>query len=148
MHLKRRDIVGLAAAGVLVRPAAAAPEDLAAAIAEFTRGATLRAGKVTLDIASLVDNGNTVPMEVRVDSPMTAADHVVEIAVYNERNPQRDVVRATLGPRAGRASVATRIRLATSQKLVALARLSDGSCWSHTVDVVVTLASCIEGEGP
>jgi len=140
--------VGLAAAGMVGRPAAAAPDGLAAAMAEFSRGAVLRSGRVTLDIASLVDNGNTVPMTVRVDSPMTAADHVVEIAVFNERNPQRDVARFTLGPRSGLASVATRIRLATSQKLVALARLSDGSCWSHTVEVVVTLASCIEGEGP
>lgn len=147
-RLRRRDLVGLAAAGMVGRPAAAAPDGLAAAMAEFSRGAVLRSGRVTLDIVSLVDNGNTVPMTVRVDSPMTAADHVVEIAVFNERNPQRDVARFTLGPRSGLASVATRIRLATSQKLVALARLSDGSCWSHTVEVVVTLASCIEGEGP
>jgi sulfur-oxidizing protein SoxY len=77
---------------------------------------------------------------------MTAADHVVAIAVFNERNLQREVIKATLGPRAGKAQVATRIRLATSQKLVAVARLSDGSHWQQTVDVIVTLAACIEGD--
>jgi sulfur-oxidizing protein SoxY len=87
-------------------------------------------------------------MRVRVDSPMSAADHVTEIAVYNEKNPQKDVGRFVLGPRSGRADVATRIRLATSQKLIALARMNDGSIWSDTVDVVVVLAACIEGDKP
>jgi sulfur-oxidizing protein SoxY len=76
---------------------------------------------------------------------MTAADHVREIAVFTEKNPQLDVVRFHLGPANGRAEVATRIRLATSQHVVALARLSDGSVWQHSVDVLVTLAACIEG---
>jgi sulfur-oxidizing protein SoxY len=79
-----------------------------------------------------------------VDSPMTAADHVQEIVVFNERNPQRDVARFTLTPASGRAQVDTRIRLATSQQLVALARMSDGSQWVRYVDVIVTLAACIE----
>jgi sulfur-oxidizing protein SoxY len=133
-------------AWVLVHPAIGASDDLAAAIKTFTGGAPVNAGRVTLDVATLVDNGNAVPITVTVESPMTPADHVVAIAVFNERNPQRDVAKFTLGPRAGKASVATRIRLATSQKLVAVARLSNGTCWSHTVDVVVTLAACIEGE--
>ena len=122
------------------------PDELLAAIRLFTQGAPLREGRVTFDIAQLVDNGNAVPITVSVDSPMSAADHVAAIAVFNERNPQRDVFVAQLGPRAGRAQVSTRIRLATSQRLVAVARMHDGSCWSRTVDVVVTLAACIEGE--
>lgn len=134
------------AACVLVRPALAQSDDLAAAVRQFTGGAPVQNGRVRLDIAQLVDNGNTVPIAVSVDSPMTAADHVVAIAVFNERNPQREVIKATLGPRAGKAQVATRIRLATSQKLVAVARLSDGSHWQQTVDVIVTLAACIEGD--
>ena len=77
---------------------------------------------------------------------MTDAEHVSSIAVFNQRNPQREVATFTLGPRAGKAHVATRIRLATSQKLVAVARLSDGSYWSQAADVIVTLAACIEGE--
>ena len=129
-------------------PALAQTDELAAAVRQFTGGAPVQNGRVRLDIAQLVDNGNTVPMAVSVDSPMTAADHVMAIAVFNERNPQREVIKATLGPRAGKAQVATRIRLATSQKLVAVARLSDGSHWQQTVDVIVTLAACIEGDVP
>lgn len=136
-----------AVAQVIVRPAQAQDAAaLAEAVAQFAGGQPVRPGRVKLEIASLVDNGNVVPMRVRVDSPMTAADHVTEIAVYNEKNPQRDVLRAALGPRSGKADVATRIRLATSQKLVALARMNDGSVWSDTVDVVVVLAACIEGD--
>ena len=101
---------------------------------------------MTLAVAALVDNGNTVPVTVSVESPMTSADHVAAIALFNERNPERDVARFRLTPRAGRASVSTRIRLATSQKLVAVARMSDGTFWSRTADVVVVLAACIEGE--
>jgi len=130
-------------AWVVARPATAGDE-LDAAMRAFTGGATVRVGKVTLDVAALVENGNTVPIAVSVDSPMTPAAHVKMIAVFNERNPQREVVVFHLGPRAGRATVATRIRLATSQKLVAVARLSDDTFWSHSVEVIVTLAGCVE----
>ncbi|CAM5791828.1 Sulfur oxidation protein SoxY OS=Rhizobacter sp. Root404 OX=1736528 GN=ASC76_00710 PE=4 SV=1 [Rhizobacter fulvus] len=143
----RRALLG-AAVGVVGsiawRSAAASPEELAAAIRAFAGGAPLRTGRVLLDIAPLVENGNVVPISVKVDSPMTEADHVTAIAVFNERNPQRDVAVFHLGPRAGRAAVATRIRLATSQQLVAVARMNDGSCFMHTVDVIVTLAACVE----
>lgn len=105
----------------------------------------LHEGRVELEIAPLVENGNAVPITVRCDSPMTATDHVQEIAVYNERNPQREVVRFYFGPAAARAEASTRIRLATSQQLVALARLSDGSQWASYVNVIVTLAACVEG---
>jgi sulfur-oxidizing protein SoxY len=134
-------------AQLLARPAAAQDAaEMAAAIAQFAAGQSPRQGRVQLEIARLVDNGNVVPMRVSVDSPMSAADHVTEIAVFNEKNPQRDVARFTLGPRAGKADVSTRIRLAGSQKLVALARLNDGSVWSDSVDVIVVLAACVEGE--
>ena len=92
----------------------------------------------------LSENGNTVPLTVSVESPMTAADHVKAIHVFTELNPQPDVVSFRLGPRAGRARVATRIRLATTQTVVAVSELSDGSFWSDTVAVVVTLAACLE----
>jgi sulfur-oxidizing protein SoxY len=106
----------------------------------------VQTGKVKLQIAQLVDNGNTVPLTVSVDHPMTDADHVSTVAVFNQRNPQREVAIFTLGARAGKAQVSTRIRLATSQRLVAVAKLSDGSYWSQSADVIVTLAACIEGE--
>ena len=147
MNLRRRKLLAVAAALVVARPALATSEEMKAAIAAFTGGAAPRAGKVTLDVATLVDNGNAVPITVSVDSPMTAADHVVAIAVFNERNPKTDVVKFSLGPRAGKAVVSTRIRMATSQKLVAVARMNDGSSWSSTADVIVTLAACVEGDG-
>jgi sulfur-oxidizing protein SoxY len=127
-------------------PAGAAgnAHDLEAAVRGFAGQAPVQAGRVVLDIAPLVENGNAVPVTVTVDSPMTDAAHVQAIALFNQRNPQRDVAVFQLGPRAARPSVSTRIRLATSQRLVAVARLSDGSCWTHTVDVLVTLAACIE----
>lgn len=142
----RRQVLAGLGALVLVRPAAATPEEMSAAIRAFTGGAAPRQGKVVLEVARLVDNGNTVPVTVRVESPMTAGDHVAAIAVFNERNPETGVAVFTLGPRAGKAEVSTRIRMATSQKLVAVARMSDGSFWLHSADVVVTLAACIEGE--
>jgi len=147
--LSRRHILAGAAGmglSIVLRPAAAQTNELAAAVAAYTQGAPVRTGKVKLDVAELVDNGNVVPIMVTVESPMTAADHVKAIAVFNEKNPQRDVARFALGPRAGKASVTTRIRLATSQQLVAIAQMSDGSYWSHTVNVIVTLAACIEGD--
>jgi len=99
---------------------------------------------VTLDIPGLVENGNAVPMTVAVESRMTAEDHVKAIAVFNEKNPQPHVAVFHLGPRAGRAAVATRVRLANSQTITAIAQMSDGSFWSAKAEVVVTLAACIE----
>ena len=138
--------MGIAAGAAPLRHARATPVTQAVAIARFTGGASVTPGKVVLEVAHLVDNANAVPITVSVASPMTAADHVTAIAVFNERNPQPEVAQFNLGPRAGKAVVSTRIRLATSQKLTAIARLSDGSFWSSSADVVVTLAACIEGE--
>lgn len=120
------------------------PDELAAAINAYTGGKPALPGRVRFDISPIVDNGNSVPVTVTVDSPMTSTGRVQTIAIFNERNPQRDVANFRLGPRAGSATVSTRIRLATSQKLVAVAGLSDGTYWSHSVDVIVALAACIE----
>jgi sulfur-oxidizing protein SoxY len=143
---RRRLLVASAGATLIVswRPARALSEELSGALRGFTGGAASREGKVNFDIAPLVENGNTVPITITVESPMTAADHVQAIAVFNEKNPQREVVSCKLTPAMGRAVVSTRIRLATTQQLVAVAKMSDGSFYTHTVDVVVTLAACIE----
>lgn len=137
---------GAALACVVVRPASSQVPDLKEALAAYTRGREVRAGRVNVDIARLIDNGNAVPMTVSVESPMTADNFVRSIAVFNERNPERDVVRFELSAESGRAVVSTRLRLATSQRIVAIATMSDGSLWSGAIDVVVTLAACIEGE--
>ena len=129
---------------VTLQPAGATPAMLNSAIRNLVGEAPLRTGKVKLDIPPLVENGNTVPMTVSVTSPMTAEDYVKSIHVFNEKNPQPNIGNFHLGPTAGRAQVATRIRLADSQKVVAIAQMSDGSFWSASVDVVVTLAACTE----
>jgi sulfur-oxidizing protein SoxY len=142
----RRRFLKLTAGAALLGavPAKATPAMMATAMRDITGAAVMRTGKVKLDVPPLVENGNTVPMTVSVTSPMTAEDHVKSIHVFVEKNPQPNVGNFVLGPRAGRAQVATRIRLADSQKIVAIAKLSDGSFWSASVDVVVTLAACTE----
>jgi sulfur-oxidizing protein SoxY len=151
-HSTRRQFLGLAGGAavlgavpiVTLRPAEATPATLAAAIRTVVGTAVVRTGKVKLDVPPLVENGNTVPMTVSVSSPMTAEDHVKSIHVFNEKNPQPNIGNFYLGPQSGRAQISTRIRLADSQKIVAIARLSDDSFWSVSADVVVTLAACTE----
>lgn len=143
--LNRRQMLATVAAvvgAVHMRPARATPETMASAIRSFTGGSAPREGKVRIEVATLVDNGNTVPVKISV--PGAPASEVMAIALFNERNPQSDVARFDFGPRAATRNVSTRIRLATTQQLVAVARLTDGSCWSHAVEVVVVLAACIE----
>jgi sulfur-oxidizing protein SoxY len=148
----RRQFLGLAGGAaiagavpiVTLRTAEATPATLAAAIRSIAGDGVVRTGKIKLDVPPLVENGNTVPMTVSVASPMTADDHVKSIHVFNEKNPQPNIGNFYLGPRAGHAQISTRIRLADSQKIVAIARLSDGTFWSVGVDVVVTLAACTE----
>jgi sulfur-oxidizing protein SoxY len=144
----RRRLLALGASAVValasLRSAQATPEMMKAAIRDVVKGALVRSGKVKLDVPPLVENGNTVPLTVSVTSPMTDADHVVSIHIFNEKNPQPNVGNFYIGPRAGRAQVSTRIRLADTQTLTAIAKLSDGTFWSATADVVVTLAACTE----
>ncbi len=144
----RRRLLAFGAGAVValvgLRPAQATPDMMKAAIRDVVKGAVVRSGKVKLDVPPLVENGNTVPLTVSVESPMTEAEHVVSIHIFNEKNPQPNVGNFYIGPRAGRAQVSTRIRLADTQTLTAIAKLSDGSFWSATADVVVTLAACTE----
>jgi len=120
------------------------PKEEQDAIAKVIGNAKPNKGKVTLELPQLVENGNTVSMSVKVDSPMTEKEYVKAIHVFTEKNPQPYVASFHLGPRAGRALVATRIRLADSQTVTAIAELSDGSFWSQQVEVIVTLAACTE----
>jgi sulfur-oxidizing protein SoxY len=124
--------------------ARATPAAMDAAIKKVTGSAPLRRGKVTLDLPPIVENGNTVSLDVSVESPMTLNEHVKAIHIFNEKNPQPNVISARLGPRAGQAKVSTRIRLADSQKVIAVAEMSDGTFWTDDVDVVVTIAACLE----
>ncbi len=144
----RRSAGTAAAAGFAAAwPAASAlatPEAMQEAIRAIVGEAELQQGRIALDIPMLVENGNAVPLTVAVDSPMSASDHVKAIHIVNEKNPQPQVISVALGPRAGRARLSTRIKLVDSQKVVAVAEMSDGSFWTANTEVVVTLAACIE----
>jgi sulfur-oxidizing protein SoxY len=113
-------------------------------IRRVTGGAIITRGRVKLNVPPLVENGHLVPLGVTVESPMTASDFVREIHVFTEKNPLPEMISFYLGPRAGRASIATRVRLADTENVVAIARMSDGSWWSDTQFVIVTLAACLE----
>src|SRR2546430_5777863 len=127
-----------------VGPGGAPPAEMQEAIRKVAGGARVSPGKVKLDLPPLIENGNAVPLTVTVESPMTEAQHVRAVHVFTEKNPQPNVASFHLGPRAGRAKVATRIRLADSQNVIAICELSDGSFWSDSAGIVVTLAACLE----
>lgn len=127
-----------------IRPAKATPDEMKAAINKVIGEASIQTGKVHLDVPPLVENGNTVAVTVSVESPMNATSYVKAIHLFNEKNPQPNVASFHLGPRAGRAEVATRIRLADTQTVIAIAELSDGSFWQDSAEVIVTLAACVE----
>jgi sulfur-oxidizing protein SoxY len=136
---------GLLLVSIRAESARATPEKMQAAIKKVIGEAPLRKGKVTIDVPPLVENGNTVPLTISVASPMTAADHVTAIHLFNEKNPISNVFGVKLSPRAGKAQLSTRIKLADAQTIVAVAQLSDGSFWSGDADVIVTIAACVEG---
>jgi sulfur-oxidizing protein SoxY len=139
---------GAAVLRLAVRPATATPQMMQDAIRAAIGEASVKKGKVKLDLPPIVENGNSVSCTVSVESPMTATDYVKAIHVFNEKNPQPNVISVKLGPRAGRAAFSTRIRLADSQTVTAIAEMSDGLCWSDDIDVIVTLAACIEEPKP
>ena len=135
---------GAAAAQLPPNIAAQRAKALQQAVDKVVGGATVRRGRVKLDLPPLIDNGNTVPLTVTVESPMTPADHVKAIHVFTEKNPQPNVVSVHLGPRAGRAVLTTRARIADSGTVLAVAQMSDGSFWSGSMNVIVTLSACLE----
>jgi sulfur-oxidizing protein SoxY len=142
---RRSFLMGAAMVTVLPFEAArATPEALAQLIKEVVGTAQLREGKVRIDVPPLIENGNTVPLTVTVDSPMSDADYVKAIHLFTEKNPQPHVFSATLTPRNGKARIGARIKLADTQKIVAIAETSDGSFWSASAEVIVTIAACIE----
>jgi sulfur-oxidizing protein SoxY len=145
----RRDFLTVTAGlvggiGLTAGPANATPAAMQDAVRKVVGTAQVRKGRVKLDVPPLIDNGNSIPLSVVVDSPMTAADHVKAIHVFAERNPLPNILSVHLNQRSGRARVATRVRLADTGTVLAIAQLSDGSFWSDSAPVVVTLSACLE----
>jgi sulfur-oxidizing protein SoxY len=143
--MKRRHfLAGVGAAVLLPRAALAESSAVDALVRAATRGAPARKERVRLELPVLADNGNSVAMKVSVDSPMSAADHVKSIRLLSEKNPVQTMAVFYLGPRAGRAQIASRVRLAGSQSVVAVAEMSDGSFWFDVANVIVTLSACVD----
>jgi sulfur-oxidizing protein SoxY len=143
-------VLAASAAGLAIVPmpggiARATPADVAAKIKEVVGEAELKKGRVKLDLPVMVENGNAVGMTVSVEAPLSGADRVESVHVFAEGNPLPNVAHFYFGPRAGKPLISTRIRLADSQTVIAVAKLADGTCWSDSVELMVTLAACLEG---
>ncbi|MEO8006158.1 MAG: thiosulfate oxidation carrier protein SoxY [Betaproteobacteria bacterium] len=141
----RRRALGALAAGIgliIVRPARATPEDLVLALREAFGDRQIARGRVSLEIPRLAENGNVVPVIVRVESAMTPQDHVTGISLFAEKNQLPRMLDVRLGPYNGKAVVSSRIRVATSQQITAVAQLSDGSLWSASAEIEVVTSDC------
>jgi sulfur-oxidizing protein SoxY len=120
------------------------PQDLAPFIREITGGKQPEKGGIEIEIPALAENGNSVPLHVRVESPMTNDDHVVAVHVLAERNPRPRVATFHLGTQSGRAEISTRIRLAGTQNLTIVAALSNDRFRIADTPVLVTSAACLD----
>jgi sulfur-oxidizing protein SoxY len=148
--MKRRKFLavsGAALAGVAL-PASAQrfnpPQDITPLLAKLTHGATAERGGIEIELPQIAENGNSVPMRVRVKSPMTPEDHVAAIYLVAERNPRPLLATFHLGPQSGRAEISTRVRLAGTQKVTVLAELSNKRYLMGQMEVLVTSAACLD----
>ena len=141
MMVPRRLVVAGTAGLLLPRAAGATPVQMALLIRQMVGDASLTEGLVKLDLPVLVENGNSVAMTLSVDAPPGA---VHSLHVFAKANPLPEVLHLTFGPRAGVPRIQTRIRLATSQTVTAIARMRDGTFRQDSIELLVTLAACIE----
>jgi len=147
-HMSRRAALALGAAGAalslvgLSRTAQATPETAAADVAKFTGGKTPVAGKISIELPEIAENGNTVPLAISVDAPMTEDDYVTDVLVLADGNPNPGVATFHFTPLSGKADASTRIRLATTQNIVVTARTSKGAVYTASKLVKVTIGGC------
>ncbi len=141
--MRRRWLLGGGLA-LLARPALATPAEAAAAMRAVTGGAKAARGRVKLELPLLVENGNAVAMTVSVPDRLPPEARVLSLHVFAPQNPLPNVIHAHFGPRSGGPRLSTRIRLATSQTVTALAACADGTFWIDDVELLVTLAACID----
>jgi sulfur-oxidizing protein SoxY len=118
------------------------PAEADAEIAKFTGGKATESGKIAIDLPEIAENGNTVPFAIKIDSPMTADDYVSEIRVIADGNPNPGIVKFHLTPMAGRAEVATRIRLNSTENVIVVAKTSTGKLYAERKMVKVTVGGC------
>ena len=125
----------------VARPASATPDTAKALLQSLAKGEP-KEGRITIKAPEIAENGNAVPVTVEVDSPMTDKDYVKAIHVVADGNPSPGVASFMLTPLAGKAEVQLRVRMASTQKIVALAEMSDGSLWTLAREVKVTIGGC------
>jgi sulfur-oxidizing protein SoxY len=144
----RREVLALGAGSAAlaligeIRPAAATPQEAADVIAKFTGGKTAETGRITIELPEIAENGNTVPLTITVESPMTADDYVSDILVVADGNPRPGLATFHLTPMSGRAEAATRIRLAATENIVVVAKTSKGQFYTQQKPVKVTIGGC------
>jgi sulfur-oxidizing protein SoxY len=147
LRLDRRQVLGVGAGvlatalGAATSPAAAA-NDSADLIKKFTGGKTPSEGKVKLDLPEIAENGNTVPLTVSVESPMTEQSYVSDVLIVAAGNPNGGMVTFHFSPASGVAEANTRVRLAATQNITAVARMNDGSFFTASRQVKVTIGGC------
>lgn len=146
IEMTRRNVLAGGAAAffglTLSGLANAAASDVEGLIAKIAAGQTPQSGKIVLDMPQIAENGNTVPLSVSVESPMTDADHVQTVHIFAEGNPVPEVASFHFTPMNGVAEVSTRMRMAKTQNIVAVAQMSDGSVYMESVQVKVTIGGC------
>ena len=143
----RRRVLQVGALGGIVaalapRLAMAKPDDVAAAIKKLYGDKKIADGKVKLEMPQIAENGNVVPMTVSVESPMTDADYVKAVHIFSEGNPIPVVATFYFTPMCGKASCSTRIRMAATQNIVAVAETSKGELYTGKTEVKVTIGGC------
>ena len=141
----RRAVLALAIAGIVLLPRrglANIPQNVQTAIEKLRGGRTVQEGRITLRLPTIAENGNTVPLSISVESPMTAADHVKAIHIFATGNPTPEIAVFHLTPAIGRAAVDTRIRLGQTQDVVAFAEMADGNLFMARAEVKVTIGGC------
>ena len=149
-RVSRRDVLSFASASILATAGVSLFGSIAKADKKMTMeaiskklaGRQAKSGRITLELPQIAENGNTVPLTVEVDSPMTDADHVKAIHIFAEGNPLPDVATFHMSPANGEAKASTRIRLAKTQNLIAVAEMSDGSVFQASTEVKVTIGGC------
>lgn len=149
MQLTRRQVCAFGATTVLagavgmrITPVLAAENDFEEALKAFTGGAEVQTARVSLSAPEIAENGNTVPISVDVESPMTDEDYVAEVMVICDANPRAGIATFRFSPLCGEAAASTRVRLAQTQNVVAVAKMSDGSFFMDKKVVKVTIGGC------
>ena len=144
--LSRRDVLvlGMGTAAVLADPgrARATPGEAEAEIAKFTGGKRAAPGRIAIDLPEIAENGNAIQLSVAVESPMTPADHITDVLVVADGNPNPRIAAFRFTPMSGRAEAATRIRLAATENVIVVARTGDGRFYTARKEVKVTIGGC------